>query len=356
MVFHYHKPLAGMYQDNYRYGTSLYSPSVGDVERNYRTTLSRTNLRSDRGDLGMYTFAGSNLHGGTPGYEKLSTPVYSSSGVKSGGGGAYNHDLYAPINTRDYDKSYYDHLRAQSPERRSRPPKPDPYYDLPLDGSYKTIPTKISISDDLGPRKVTKKVTTTEQWVPLTTHFYHTPNHSYYYYSSPYSSYTYRTLDDHDLYSYDYVNDFKRYATTSTKTTTKNIDSLDLSVSDKSYELYSEKCHSIKSQLDEVNKWISEAESKLKSEVVSSRSRMQSELAEVALIVEDTAKYNDDLHRVIKKQAKQISQLGTQQEDINRHLVDIMDSIEKSRTRCQSLQSDLSSVETALQMTMKRRI
>jgi len=354
----YHKPLTGMYGNNYRYGTSLYSPSVDDVEKNYRTTLSKTNLRSDRGDLGLYTFAGSNLHGGAPANEKLSVPR-SRSGLggtpRSTTGGGYNRDLYAPINPLEYGKGYYDHLRASSPERRTRS-KPEPYYNLKLDGSdeYKTVPTLISM-EDLGPKTVTKKTTTTEHWVPLTTHIYHTPYHSYYYHSSPYSSYTYRTADD--LYNYSYVDDYKRYAKTTT--TTKNIDALDLSVS-KSYEKsnfnqYSEKCREIQSQLDEVNKWVSEAESKLKSEVTSSRSKMQSELAEVALIVEDTAKYNDDLHRVIKKQAKQISQLGAQYDEINRHLVDISDTVEKSRVRCQSLQSDLSSVHTAIEMSIKRR-
>lgn len=63
----------------------------------------------------------------------------------------------------------------------------------------------------------------------------------------------------------------------------------------------------IQSQLDEVNKWVYEAETKLKSDVIGSRTKMESELAEVAMIVEDTAKYSEDLHRVIRKQAKQIS-------------------------------------------------
>lgn len=63
----------------------------------------------------------------------------------------------------------------------------------------------------------------------------------------------------------------------------------------------------IQSQLDEVNRWMSDAESKIKNEVVTSRSRMQADLAEVAAIVNDTAKYNDELHSAIRKQAKQIS-------------------------------------------------
>ncbi|GFW91714.1 paramyosin [Trichonephila clavipes] len=81
---------------------------------------------------------------------------------------------------------------------------------------------------------------------------------------------------------------------------------------------------------------------------------MQSELNEVTMILDDTARYSDDLHRAIKKQAKQISSLNNQYDDINRHLMDITDILEKSRTRCQSLQSELSSVQSVLETKTHR--
>ncbi|GFQ97645.1 uncharacterized protein TNCT_632991 [Trichonephila clavata] len=267
MVFHHHRPLTNMYGDNYRYGTSLYS----DAERSYRSSLSKTHVRSDRGDLGMLTFAGSNVHGGTPAAEKiqgtkvsrpLNTDLYAPLNTREYGKGYYDNlraasppprsrskaaDLYEPFNPYEYHPGYYDHLRAPSPERKAKS-RPIPYYDL-LDADYVTGPAKIS-SDysydssvkksstdysydyDSGKKTTTKKtVTTTDYWVPLTTHFYHTPYHTYIYKATPFSSYTYRTADD--LYSYNYVDDYKRYATT-TKTT-RNIDALDLSVS-KSYD------------------------------------------------------------------------------------------------------------------------
>ncbi|GIX99261.1 paramyosin [Caerostris extrusa] len=110
----------------------------------------------------------------------------------------------------------------------------------------------------------------------------------------------------------------------------------------------------IQNQLNEVNKWVHDAETKLKSEIVSNRSKIQSELSEVTSILDETAKYSDDLHRVIRKQAKQISSLNNQYDDINRHLVDISDVLEKSRVRCQSLQSDLSSIQTVLEVKTHR--
>jgi len=218
MVFHHHRPLSAVYSNNYSYGNSLYEPGMNDIEKNYRTTLSRTNLRSDRGDLGLYTFAGSNLHGGAPANEKHQAPKIK--------GGATTRNLYEPLGSTPYGKGYYDHLRAVSPEPRRRIPKSstlmddaDLYptgrtdYHLPsrvtYDTEYKTLPSRLSDYDsDL---KRTTRKTTTET-----------------------------TADD--LYSYNYVDDYKRYATTSTKTTSRNIDSMDAKITSKlDYSSYLDK-------------------------------------------------------------------------------------------------------------------
>lgn len=241
MVFYYHRPLSAIYSDNYRYGTSLYTPGMDDVEKHYRNKLSVTHLRSDRGDLGLYTFAGSHLHGGTPAAEKVLAPKTK---------GSTTSNLYAPLGeTPSYGRGYYDHLRAVSPEPRKRPTKSsalldEPSYTYPTrisyDTEYKTYPTRIYDSDSDLKTTTKKTVTTSESWVPLTTYIYNTPYHTYYYKATPYSSYTYRTADD--LYSYNYVDDFKRYSTTTSKTTSKNVDALDLSMSSKyDYSSYVDK-------------------------------------------------------------------------------------------------------------------
>jgi hypothetical protein len=338
-----------MYGDSY--------PRVNDIERNYRTTLSKTNLRSDRGDLRLYTFAGSNLHGGATALDKVQAPKIK---------GSTTRNLYAPVGETPYGRGFYDHLRATTPEPRKRSARSAPLMDEPeytytrpsrisTDTEYKTLPSRIyDIDSDL--QKTTKKtVTTTESWVPLTTYIYNTPFHTYYYKATPYSSYTYRTMDD--MYNYNYLDDYKRSTTTTTKTTSKNVDALDLSMSSKvDYSSYTEKCSKIQSQLEEVNRWMSEAESKIKNEVVTSRSRMQKDLAEVVAIVNDTAKYNDELHSAIRKQAKQISTLSSQYEDINRNIADVLETLDRTKARCQTLQSDLSSMQSSssYEMVTKR--
>ena len=233
----YHRPV---YSDAYGISTPVYD----NIERKYRTTLSKTNLRSDRGDLRLYTFAGSHLHGGAPAAERpMATKLK----------GNKNIDLYAPLSDTPYVRGgFYDHLRATTPEPKKRSPRSAPLMDDPLDYStgprkvtadseYKTLGTRFDYLESELKKPMTKTTTTvTERWVPLTTYIYHTPFHSYYYKSTPYMSYTYRTADD--LYSYDYLDDYKRYATTTTKTTTKNIDALDLSTTTKfDYSSYAEK-------------------------------------------------------------------------------------------------------------------
>ncbi|GFR18014.1 uncharacterized protein TNCT_359942 [Trichonephila clavata] len=55
------RPYTSIYNDNYRYGTGLYSDTLSDIEKRYSDSLSKTQLRSDRPDLTFSSFSGSNL-------------------------------------------------------------------------------------------------------------------------------------------------------------------------------------------------------------------------------------------------------------------------------------------------------
>lgn len=55
------RPYTSIYNDNYRYGTGLYSDTLSDIEKRYSDSISKTQLRSDRPDLTFTTFTGSNL-------------------------------------------------------------------------------------------------------------------------------------------------------------------------------------------------------------------------------------------------------------------------------------------------------
>ena len=57
------RPYTSIYNDNYRYGNSLYSEQVNDIERRYTEAMTGTRFRSDRPDLGLSSFADSQLIG-----------------------------------------------------------------------------------------------------------------------------------------------------------------------------------------------------------------------------------------------------------------------------------------------------
>lgn len=57
------RPYTSIYNDNYRYGNSLYSDAITDIERKYNEAIGVTRLRSDRPDLGLSTFSDSQLTG-----------------------------------------------------------------------------------------------------------------------------------------------------------------------------------------------------------------------------------------------------------------------------------------------------
>lgn len=57
------RPYTSIYNDNYRYGSSLYSDAIVDIERKYNEAMATTRLARDRPDLGLSSFADSQLTG-----------------------------------------------------------------------------------------------------------------------------------------------------------------------------------------------------------------------------------------------------------------------------------------------------
>ncbi|XP_018496388.1 uncharacterized protein LOC108864713 [Galendromus occidentalis] len=45
------RPLTHIYNDNHKYGASLYSGAIDDIEKRYRSSIRSTHFRSDRPDL-----------------------------------------------------------------------------------------------------------------------------------------------------------------------------------------------------------------------------------------------------------------------------------------------------------------
>lgn len=56
------RPYTSIYNDNYRFGNSLYSSAIDDIERKYNESMAKTSYRSDRPDLGLSSMSGQGGH------------------------------------------------------------------------------------------------------------------------------------------------------------------------------------------------------------------------------------------------------------------------------------------------------
>lgn len=88
------RPYTSIYNDNYKYGTGLYSDTLTDIEKRYSDSISKTQLRSDRRDLTFSTFSGSKL-------QSSPTPVADSNAQESF---TYSRQLSSSP-TREYTRS-----------------------------------------------------------------------------------------------------------------------------------------------------------------------------------------------------------------------------------------------------------
>ncbi|XP_054164470.1 uncharacterized protein LOC128962144 [Oppia nitens] len=57
------RPYTSIYNNNYKYGNSLYSDAIENIDKKYNEAMARTSLAVDRPDLNLSTFSDSQLSG-----------------------------------------------------------------------------------------------------------------------------------------------------------------------------------------------------------------------------------------------------------------------------------------------------
>lgn len=110
------RPYTSIYNDNYRYGNSLYSDAVDEIERKYNEALSSTRFRRDRPDLGLSTFADSQLTGESV-VRNLKTQAANDS---------LNNELVRSLSTERVN-SFLEHSERRA-HRLAASPSFDSYY------------------------------------------------------------------------------------------------------------------------------------------------------------------------------------------------------------------------------------
>lgn len=99
------RPYTAIYDDNYKFGNSLYSGTLDSIEKKYHDTLRQTHVRSDRPDLNMSTFAGSIVTSGpmpTPSSDPV-VPRLRGGGSPSSVRTRITHQNIPPISITDDD-------------------------------------------------------------------------------------------------------------------------------------------------------------------------------------------------------------------------------------------------------------
>ncbi|XP_067142692.1 paramyosin, short form-like [Centruroides vittatus] len=279
------RPYTAIYDDNYKFGNSLYSGTLDSIEKKYHETLRQTHVRSDRPDLAMTSFAGSIVTSGP--LPTTSDPVVP----RLRGGGS-----------------------PSSPRPRVRP----------------EMPPSLTESDFLGPR-----IRPLDFEITLPT--------------------TRSALADDEFFAE--IED--RKARRKRKKRIERADMMDqfaeeiTQSQDSSY--WADKCRDLQHELEQVSQSLVEAESRIKSEVIGTKGKIQNELTELAMALDASNQQNLELQKVIKKQAKQVIELQSNYEDVQRHLQGTMEQLESSQRRCQILKSEIDNLRSCVEQPIRSK-
>lgn len=274
------RPLTLIYNDNYKYGNSLYSGAIDDIEKRYQASMSRTAFRSDRGDLGLTTFASSHI-GSAPEPSSSRPATNASEPEPTLLSPSFSAPSRSPARSMlDIDT---DLRKARSSGDFSR-----------LRSSYRP-PTSWSDDEDLG------------------------------------------LLDDS---SYSRRRRRRRQDRSDFLLTTPTVAGGDF---------YLDKCRELKGELEALHGRVMDAESRARNEAGNLRSKVQAEIAELSLQLDDTTSQNNELQKAVKRQAKQLLDLQAYCDEMQRHMQGAVDDLSMANKRCLDLQNEVESLRSNLE-------
>ncbi|XP_077543048.1 uncharacterized protein LOC144155465 isoform X1 [Haemaphysalis longicornis] len=276
------RPLTLIYNDNYKYGNSLYSGALDDIEKRYQASLSRTTFRSDRGDLGLSTFSSSNI-GSAP---------EPSSGRAATATNESDHTLLSPSFSAP----------SRSPVRSML----DTEHDL----------RKARSSGDFGRLRSALR-------------------------PSSWSEEDDRALLDDQT--------FPRRRRHRRQDRSDYLMTSPTVAAGESVEYYFDKCRELKSELEALHGRVMDAESRARSEAGVLRNKVQTEIADLSVQLEDTTTQNNELQKAVKRQAKQLLDLQAYCDEMQRHLQGAVDDLSTANKRCLDLQNEVDSLRSNLE-------
>lgn len=305
------RPYTSIYNDNYRYGTGLYSDTLTDIEKRYSDSLSKTQLRSDRRDLTFSTFADSNLTASpSPGANIERSPretpsltrqksrgssptkeIFRSSTFESRLNSALHSSYAIDEDVQDAINSRKEH-RLQKALARNAAEEPPPLSTRPKslydDAAFWTLPKSTETKDDLDV-KIKRKYGGGEASTngPRAAH-------------------------------------------------------------------WREKSRVIEEQVENLERSMSECSNKLSSELSSLKSKYHNEISDLSRSIEQTTDQASDLQKICKRQAHQLLELQSAYDDSQRNVQDALEEMNLWQTRCKHLKKEMDKLREEVEQAIHK--
>ncbi|KAG8193933.1 hypothetical protein JTE90_011485 [Oedothorax gibbosus] len=295
-VSNWKRPYTSIYNDNYKYGTGLYSDTLGDIEKRYSESLSKTQLRSDRPDLAFTTFAGSNLASSpTPGADRTTptTPILPSFESR------LNSALYSPY---ELDEQVQEAISSRAEQRRHK-----------AEASRKAAVTEDLLTTSMGDRNRPKSLCLYDEWSLPRPHKV--------------------AIEEPEV---------PKRKTTSNGPSASG---------------WREKSRHYQDQLETLEGNMSSVGNKLQAELSSLKNKYQGEIADLNRSVDVTSQQASDLQKLCKRQANQLLELQSAYEDSQRNVSDALEEVQLWQNKCRCIKKEMDrlreEVELAVQKTSR---
>ncbi|KAH9407603.1 hypothetical protein TYRP_012425 [Tyrophagus putrescentiae] len=277
------RPYNHIYNDNYRYGNSLYCEQIGDIERKYNEALAGTRFRSDRPDLGLSTFADSQLIGASAIAKDRSdraTEGLSSERVRSISTSRVNSyledrdrklahspsfDTYTSSRALDRVNSEIEEsrLRRSASRRSVRSTRPESLYN----SFESSLVNGTASGDESGPRK----------------------------------------------------------------------------------DFWMERCRELQSEVENLKCDFANASDKVQHESTYAKGKINQEVADLMLAIEDQDRQIQNLQKQLRKQAKQVSDISLELEASQRQYSDVNENLSESNRRALNMVHEIEEMRSNLE-------
>lgn len=302
------RPLTQMYNRNYQYGTGLYSGTLEDIEKRYSNSVSRTRLPSDRLDTGFSSFRSSILGVG------LNAPVDTSTSAIRGRSPRVDFDASSS------NRHHAFHNRASEPDS----------YDLRRARSFGDFDTfrSRSVADEfptsylhsVPPSSYHRGYDTEEEADPSKAHRRRRRKH--------------QELASLERNLADTLNTLTLHEPVSNLTTSSS--------------QWTDRCRELETQVEQLTQRVKDAETRVHTDVKEMKNKMQIEITEVGMLLDEAMKHNEEQQKVIKKQAKRLAELESHYDEVNRHLQEANELLASSQRKCQTLQVEVNNLKRGM--------